>query len=146
MLVAVAFSCKNNEKIVYQKFQATPNSGWTFNDTLNFEFTIEDTAKVFDFWLTVRNETSYHYSNVYMFVYTEFPNGKSALDTMNYLLAYPSGKWLGEVSGTMVESKLIYKHTTVPVSGTYKMSIIQAMRDKNLLDITDIGLKIVEAK
>ena len=131
---------------MYQKFHSTPKTGWTTNDTLTFDFTVEDTTKLYDFWLTVRNETSYNYSNVFLFIYTEFPNGKSALDTMNYLLAYPSGKWIGEVSGTMVESKLIYKHTTVPASGTYKMNVIQAMRDENLEGITDIGLKIVEAK
>ncbi|MFP5470160.1 MAG: hypothetical protein ACLGGV_01055 [Bacteroidia bacterium] len=47
---------------------------------------------------------------------------------------------------TQLENPKSNLATTVPVSGTYKMSIIQAMRDKNLLDITDIGLKIVEAK
>jgi gliding motility-associated lipoprotein GldH len=146
LLLVAFFSCKNKEKVAYQKFYSTPKTGWTTNDTLIFDFTVEDTTKLYDFWLTVRNETSYNYSNVFLFIYTEFPNGKSALDTMNYLLAYPSGKWIGEVSGTMVESKLIYKHTTVPAPGTYKMNVIQAMRDENLEGITDIGLKIVEAK
>lgn len=140
------FSCKQEKGVHYQKFMPTPSEGWNSKDTLSFEFDVEDTTKIYDFWLSVRNDISYQYANIYMFVYTEFPNGKSSLDTMNYILAYPSGKWIGEVSGSLAETSLIYKHTRVPVSGRYKMNVIQAMRDEKLEGITDIGLKLIEAK
>jgi gliding motility-associated lipoprotein GldH len=140
----VLFSCQQ-ENIHFEKYLSTPKEGWTHTDTLTFQFDATDTTTVYDFWLTLRNETSYPYANVYLFVYTEFPNGKTALDTMNYLLAYPTGKWMGDVSGSMVESKLIYKHTTIPVKGTYKMNVIQAMREEQLSGITDVGLKIVKS-
>jgi gliding motility-associated lipoprotein GldH len=144
--LTLIFSCTQQENIHYQKYLSTPTKGWTHSDTLTFEFDVDDTLSTFDFWVTLRSETSYAYSNVFLFVYTEFPNGKSALDTVNYMLAQPSGKWLGDVSGSMVESTLIYKHTTIPYKGAYKMNVIQAMRDERLEGIKDVGIKIVKVR
>lgn len=145
MLVLFFASCEDNVQPHFQKFIATPSTGWKSTDTLSFDFEVKDSTKVYDFWLSVRNDISYQYSNLFLFVYTEFPNGKSSLDTVNYILAYPSGKWIGEVSGSLAETSLIYKHSPVPVSGKYRMNIIQAMRDEELIGIKDIGLKLTEA-
>lgn len=139
------FSCKQ-EEVFFQEYQTIPKDGWAHNDTISFEFDSQDSLTKYDFNLTLRNQTSYPYANIYLFVYTEFPNGKSALDTLAFMLADPSGKWYGETSGTLVESKITYKRTRIPYKGHYKMNVIQAMREEIIHDIEDVGLKIVKHK
>ena len=69
------------------------------------------------------------------------------MDTLNFLLADPTGKWYGETSGTLVESTITFKSkTSIPYKGHYKMHVIQAMRDEILSDVEDVGLKVIEHK
>lgn len=135
-------SCQKIPKPYFEAYKSIDPKGWSHNDTVTFAFESQDSLAKYNFDVLLRNQTSYAYANVFLFIYTEFPNGKSALDTLNYMLADPTGKWYGEVSGSLVESRITYKQTTIPYKGDYKMHVIQAMRDKHLEGITDIGLQI----
>lgn len=146
LILFALFSCEQ-EQVFFQKYLSLPKDGWKHQDTITYEFDSQDSLAKYDFNLTLRNQTSYPYANIFLFVYTEFPNDKSALDTLNFLLADPSGKWYGETSGTLVESTVTFKSkTSIPYNGHYKMHVIQGMREETLFDVNDIGLKIIQHK
>ncbi|MBQ0152954.1 MAG: gliding motility lipoprotein GldH, partial [Chryseobacterium sp.] len=71
----------------------------------------------------------------------------SQIDTLNYILAKPSGEWLGtgfgETKETLFQYKLNYKF---PKEGTYEVDVQHAMRNDILTGIEDIGIKVETAK
>lgn len=143
----LVLSACDKEEILFQEYKSLPAEGWNHSDTISFEFESKDSLSHYDFNLSLRNSTSYPYANIYLFIYTEFPNGKSAMDTLSFMLADPSGKWYGETSGTFVESEITFKSkTTIPYNGGYTMNVIQAMREEVLHDVEDVGVKIIKRK
>ena len=85
----------------------------------------------------------------------ELPNSnKVIVDTLEYEMATPEGKWLGYGYSAVKESKLWYKENfTFPTKGKYLIKIEQAMRkigDNNgvpvLKGITEVGLRVEEVK
>lgn len=123
----------------------TPISGqsWSSNDTVSFTFEIDDTTEYFDFYMNLRTTTSYEYSNCFVFAKLESPS-MIVEDTINIPLADPSsGRWLGEVSGSMVENNVMFiRKVRFHEAGTYKIHFVQGMRDESLAEISDVGLTI----
>jgi gliding motility-associated lipoprotein GldH len=116
---------------------------WSKNDTLGFEFEIVDTLEAYEFFINVRHSIEYPYRNIYFFIQTEFPNGNRSNDTIECVLADIRGKWHGTGFGDIKENKiLIRKNLQFPISGTYHINFVQAMRDDDLKGVVDIGVYI----
>ncbi len=79
-----------------------------------------------------------------------FPHGKTIKDTLEYKMAEPSGKLLGEGLMGVKENKLWYKEKVVfSEKGEYTVNIQHAMREngkvngiEELQGITDVGFRI----
>lgn len=69
------------------------------------------------------------------------------VDTINIPLADgANGRWLGDVSGSMVENHVLFmKNVRFQELGKYQISFVQGMRDEPLRDISDVGLTIKKA-
>ena len=119
------------------------NQSWSAKDTISFDFDINDTVGYFDFYLNLRTTTSYGYSNCFVFATLESPS-MVAVDTINIPLADgASGRWLGEVSGSMVENHVLFmKNVRFHEVGKYRIKFVQGMRDEPLGEISDVGLTI----
>jgi gliding motility-associated lipoprotein GldH len=139
-IAALLSSCDENR--FYEKNLAIKNEVWNVNDKPFFEVEVEDTIQAFNFYINLRNNASYEYSNIYFFLNTHFPNGEQSRDTIECILADPRGYWLGK--GTeIIEHQILFKRRVrFPIKGTYKFEFEQAMRKENLEDILDIGLRI----
>lgn len=95
----------------------------------------------------IRNKNNYAYSNIWLFVNIASPNGEQLIDTVEFTLAEPSGKWLGSGLGDLFDNKLPYKQNIAfPDSGTYQISIQQGMRDDVLNGIDAVGISIEKTK
>jgi hypothetical protein len=85
----------------------------------------------------------------FIFLYSEYPNGYTDKDTLEFILAEPDGKWVGESSGTIVENQfLIARGGSFSNSGKYTFKIQHAMREPDLPEIVDVGFRVAytEAK
>lgn len=119
------------------------NGSWDKNDSVRFDFQINDTTSLYNFQLNIRNTTEYAYRNIYFFVQTEFPNGNISSDTIECILADIRGKWYGNGMGNIKENNIqIRQNLKFPVQGIYHMSFVQAMREDKLNGISDIGIQI----
>ena len=119
---------------------------WDKNDTVFFNFEINDTLTNFDFFINIRHKISYPYQNIFFFVNTEFPNGNLTSDTIECVLADVRGKWYGTGLSDVKENKiLITKNLRFPVTGNYQIKFVQAMRQENLHGLADIGIQISES-
>lgn len=134
-------SCKSN--FVYTDSIPMTNNTWGLMNIPSFKFPITDTINSNNIFFTLRTGSSYPYRNIYFFVTTISPDGKSISDTLQYNLADEKGKWYGRGFGDIHELNLPYKSNVFfPLKGTYQLNIRHGMRIEELKGVYDIGLRI----
>lgn len=137
----VLFACRQNP--VFEQYQNISDQKWYKDSVLVFTIDIKDTTQNNNFIINVRNDVNYEYSNLWLFVSIEQPDGKTMDDKFEVALADPSGKWLGEGFGGLKTREAVYRRNIFfPVSGEYKVRIKQGMRENYLEGISDVGVRI----
>lgn len=140
-ILAIMGACDSN--LVFEQYQPITNRNWNKDSVLVFNIPITDTTSNHNLYISIRNDVDYPYSNLWLFINIEQPNGESLNDKFEITLADPSGKWLGEGFGGLKTREVIFRSNVFfPVSGDYKISIEQGMRDDVLHGISDVGIRI----
>ncbi len=144
LIVFSLFSCTNN--VIFQEDKEI-GTAWHTDSLVTFHFQISDTLTPYSSKLNIRHTIAYSYQNLYVFVHTTTPIGKTTTDTINCFLADNSGKWKGKGMGDVLTySTTIKEKETYESSGEYKIVIEQAMRYGKtpkielLKDILSIGV------
>lgn len=140
--------------MVYSEYQPLNNGIWNKKDTLQFQVQDIDSTNKHHVFLNVRNDERYAFSNLFLILEMEAPNGNTTIDTLEYEMALPSGEWLGKGSGSVKESKLWYKENVdFKDSGVYTFKVLHAMRQNGevegleaLIGITDVGIQIEKVR
>ena len=141
LFLSMLVSC--DQARVYDSSITIVNQSWNKDSLVTFHFTIEDTISLHRFYINIRHNTDYPYSNIYFFMNGKFPDGNVTRDTIECLLADPKGKWTGKGSGKIRDNRILLReHLRFPASGEYTISIEQAMRDINLKGVEDIGIRL----
>jgi len=147
LLITIPFFISCNKNRTYTKMEDITNNTWNQSNILNYSFTIEDTLQAHNVYLNIRHSSKYKYKNLYLFIQTTSPEGISLKDTFEVMLADDKGRWYGRGWGDIHEVKTPYKKfVRFPHSGTYTIEIQQAMRTKNLKNVSDLGIIIEKAK
>ena len=140
-VLIVITGCDQNR--VFEKYKSIPESGWNKDSLISFDIPVESTTQNHNLYINVRNEITYSYSNLWLFIEIVQPDGKALKDTCEITLALPTGKWLGKGFGGLKTVQSIYKRNVYfPEIGHYKINIQQGMREANLKGISDIGLRV----
>lgn len=144
MLVMVLLFNSCAPDALYDHTKRIPGSVWKENEAIRFEVPVSDTVYLYKFFLNLRHSTDYRYANVFFFINTTFPNGETARDTVECILADKSGKWLGNGITNIRDLQVILRRgLRFPQIGTYTFEFEQAMRETELEGIKDIGLRII---
>ncbi len=145
MLLHMLTACSNELK--YQKQIPFSQQGMSINDTLDFDFVIDNPKETFNLILNLEYLKTYPYQNIFFFVDVLGPQDLHHRDTIECILANPSGQWLGEVSGDMVHQDLMYRYYThFPTKGEYKIRVQHAMRDTVLPAMRAFGIELRKFK
>ncbi|MGA1373252.1 MAG: gliding motility lipoprotein GldH [Flavobacteriales bacterium] len=121
--------------------------GWKSAEAAEFRWEVSDTSRVHDLYIDVRNDATYPFSNMYLFVDFTFPNGKTNRDTLALELADAQGNWLGSGSGHVHDHRIVWHdNARFPLQGQYAVRIVHAMRRDPLPGITDVGLRVEYAE
>jgi len=148
VMLCIGFaSCDSNR--VFDVYKSVPNS-WHKDSIIEFKIMPPDTSNKYNLFINLRNTSDYKYSNLFLIVEMNFPNGKIIKDTLEYTMATPSGEFLGTGFTDVKENKFWYKEGVVfSEEGEYKVKIQHAMRTngsvkgvENLEGISDIGFRI----
>jgi len=132
-----------NSTVVYTDSQAMPDNTWAVLNIASFKVPVNDTINSNMVYFTIRTGSSYPFRNIYLFVKTISPNGKSLTDTLQYNLADEKGKWYGKGFGDIHELNLPFRSNVFfPIKGTYQFNIQHGMRIENLKGVYDIGVRI----
>ncbi len=101
-------------------------------------------------FIRLRNNNNYQYSNIFLIVSLTVGEEQITNDTLEYLMASPDGKWLGEGFLEVKESKLWWKKSVIlPDERPIKINISQAVRSngikkgvEQLKGIISVGISI----
>ncbi|MBE3141251.1 MAG: gliding motility lipoprotein GldH [Thermoplasmata archaeon] len=134
-------SCNSN--VVFTDSLEMPGRTWKLLDIPAFKIPVTDTLNSNNVFFTIRTGSSYPFRNIYLFVTTTSPDGKSITDTLQYNLADEKGKWYGKGFGDIHELNLPYKtNVYFPLKGSYQFKIQHGMRVEDLKGVYDFGLRI----
>lgn len=145
LFVMLFLGCKNEGEDIFMK---PLNGNWSKKDLVSYTFNVKDTQTSKNIIFVVRNNSDYPYSNLWLIASFKDEKAKQTkVDSLNYILAEPNGKWLGSGFGRTKEIAFQYKlNYTFPHEGKYTVSVRQAMRKDNLPGIEDFGIKIENVK
>lgn len=144
-------SCE--EKSFFYDFHHTPGF-WHKDSIVNFSFKASDTTNQYDFFIHVRNNENYNFSNLFIITSMTFPHGKVIVDTLEYKMAFKDGRLMGEGFGNLKYNKLWYKEALkFSENGEYNFKIRHGMRKPSqtqtldkLQGIEEIGFSIEPVK
>lgn len=140
VLVGLLMSCSNDA--IYTKAYRFKDQHWTQTMRPTFTVDIQDTTQLYDFIFTLRSTTDYAYNNLWIFLRTTPPFGKSVREPYEIKMADPNGNWIGNKSGTVVEHQLAFKRRIIPFKGKYTFELEQAITEKKVDELLDISLEV----
>lgn len=140
VLLTVIGCAPNNEDVQMKEI----NNQWGQNQKQTFVFDIKDAEQPKNIIFIVRNNNQYPYNNLFLISSFKAEKEKtSKVDTLNYLLAKPTGEWIGTGFGETKEALFLYQSQyKFPSNGKYLITLQHGMRTKTLKGIEDIGVKI----
>jgi gliding motility-associated lipoprotein GldH len=146
-ILLTALLCACTDAPVFQADEPIPEGAWDRSYKPVFEFDITDTVSKHDVFIDVRHTGDYAFSDLFLFVDLNGPGGRSIRDTVECLLAEPSGKWYGKGLGFIFadryQAHVLYKlGNRFPANGRYSIRLEQAMRTERLQGILDVGVSI----
>jgi len=119
-------------------------SGWGALDTAVMTFHVEHPDHRHDLQFGLRHGEDYPFSNLFLFVELEYPNGKTLLDTLECPLGAPDGRWYGEGRG-WIDLRVGYKQAVAfPIKGDYTLKVVHAMRRDPLLGMAELRFSLFD--
>lgn len=130
---------------VYEEYREIPEYRWNRADTVSFDTEIKDTTQAYNLILNIRNGENYPYRNLYLFLTTDYPDGRLSLDTLEFSFYEENGKALGKCSGDICNNTfLLSENVRFDQAGKYRFRFVHGMRreDHVLPYIMDLGLRM----
>ena len=144
ILFLLLISCGDNS-IVNQSYEFD-NETWKKNNKPQFTVEIKDTTKLYDFLFVIRTNTSYSYSNMWLFLHSTPPKGKKSKEALQVRITDESGKWIGNKTGSTVEHYVKFANRKIPQAGKYTFVLELATVEKELNDVLDISFTVRESE
>jgi len=143
ILLFFLFVSSCNTDVVFTSSTDMKDNIWKLTDIPVYRVPVTDTVTANDIFFTIRTGSAYPFRNIYLFVTTTSPEGKSITDTLEYYLADEKGNWYGKGLGDINEMILPYRSNVFfPDTGTYQFKVQHGMRTENLKSVYDLGLRI----
>lgn len=144
ILIILGFSLQAcDQNVVYEKNIDIPKYQWEQNDSLSFEFNIEDELNK-NLFLNVRHRFEYGWRNMWVNMQVHFPNDSVYNTPINISMSQPDGHWFGECSGDICnlqfEVQDYYNYAFMP--GTYRFVFSHEMRENPLPNIMSFGIRL----
>ena len=141
ILVLVLSSCGDQPE--FEKVYSFNNKMWNQNVKPEYVVEIKDVDLSYDFTLSLRTTTAYKYQNLWFFMKTESPDGTTAREPFELMITNPDdGSWVGNKTGTVVETPLYFKSRKLPLPGTYKFTIEQGITESEVDEVLDLGFRV----
>lgn len=130
--------------MVYERSTAFAPEGWSYADSVRFEYNIVDTTRAYELVLDVHHSADFPYQNFYVLLHTGLPSGKRVSEQLSLQLAGDFGAWLGDCSGNDCTLSIpLLGNARFGDPGTYTLTVEQHSRDEPLQGVNGLGLRVV---
>lgn len=138
-------SCDSNR--VFEDNQSVQDEKWEYADAKSFTYEATDTTTKYNLLINVRHSFAFEWRNVWVKVYTQFPDGHKTESRVNLQLSEPDGHWYARCIGDNCFIAIpIKQKIKFPQTGKYTFTIAQDMRVNPLPLIRNIGFRIEKAE
>lgn len=128
---------------VFEKQYFFKQHTWQSTIQPSFDFTIKDTAALYNIYIAVRHEDAYRYNNLWVEITTQSPGDKAKTQSLNLLLADNKKGWLGAGMDDIFDHRIrITKSPQKLKAGKYTFKLKQIMREDPLPAILNTGIRI----
>jgi gliding motility-associated lipoprotein GldH len=144
----IGTACQGNSH--YHHSETIPAKGWELNQTLYFQDSLRaDVPERLHFEVSIRHNNLYPYQNLWMYLRTRTSDGTNRLDSINWILAEPSGRWLGSGWGSLYN--LTHRLPDLEVKKTFgtrwfSIEVQHGLRDQELPGVEDVGIHLFTDK
>lgn len=145
MLIVLLGAC--TPRPLYEHMDTLKDHVWSSDEVFEHRVEVQDTLQSYDLYLNLRIGAGYEFSNMYLFIGTEFPDGRKVRDTVECILADRTGRWLGKGLGDIRDNRIMFKpRIRFPRQGTYAFRIEQGMRTEQLEQVYDVGISLTPSR
>jgi gliding motility-associated lipoprotein GldH len=143
LLAAATFAACGPDFITEQRHEIANNGSWTYADTCDFAFQIDDTSHLYNLYLELESADTFRTQNIYLQLQTKFPNGRRIQMTPSFDVYDVHGKPIGRCSdGHCTQRILMQEKAFFNQSGQYVITVGQWMRQDSLPGIRAVGLAV----
>ena len=127
----------------YKSDKKIPGGIWLYRDTVDFSFNITDTASLYNLYLDTEYRDTFPNQNIYLKLYTRFPDGKRFSKPYAFDLFDALGAAKGKCSGhdcnlhTILQENAFFNQP-----GQYTITVEQFMRRDSVAGIRSVGLSV----
>jgi gliding motility-associated lipoprotein GldH len=132
---------------IYDGTTALEKGTWTSDNSIEFEFDIQDTSKLYDIFVVVNHQVDYAYQNVYCLVETFEQETRIREDLCSLELADSKGNWKStNCNDTDCDRKIPFIiRTQFNREGRHKIIFKQNTREASLDGINSLRLLVETA-
>ncbi len=122
---------------------AIEGRAWDYDNQPHIEVDVADATQRYDLFVNLRHTDKYAYSNIFVLLHQQNPDGSRDTARVEMRLAAPDGRWLGRGSGMLFSHQhVVRSNYAFPDTGRYVFSFEQNMRENPLLEVADVGIRI----
>ncbi len=145
LLAAFSLSCMAacGPDYVYKGVKEIPGGQWAYQDTLNFNFTVTDTSARYNFYLDIEHSDTFAFQNVYLNLYTRFPDGHRLTRLRSLDFFDSQGAATGRCSGKRCALQAVLQENAFfREPGDYVLTVGQNTRRNPLPGMYSVGLRL----
>ncbi len=129
----------------YEQNRIIENRSWTYDNKIEFPVHITDNTSPYAVFINLRHGPNYDFSNIFVLIHQKGPQLVDTAYRKEIPLAQLDGRWLGKSAGALYTvDYLAHRDFLFPDTGLYTFSIEQNMRQNPLVDVSDVGIKLVK--
>jgi gliding motility-associated lipoprotein GldH len=136
----------NNSNDLYHHAEVISSKGWDRNQTLYFQDSLSWNApETFHFEIELRHTNLFPYQNLWLYIRTTCSDNTNRLDSINWSLAEPSGRWIGAGWGSLYDLSQQLPDLTIQKTiekRWFRIEIQHGLKDQTLNGIEDIGVHL----
>ncbi len=143
LILAAVFVFGCNPDYIMDQTYDIKETGWTYDNPLNFEVDIKDSLKIYNLYLDIEHSTEYPNQNMYVMIHTAFPSGKKISEKVSLEMANKAGVWYGDCDSEWCKLRVVIQEGAFfNALGKHTFTIEQYMRIDPLPEVKSISFKI----
>lgn len=145
--VLLAFLAACSTDVVYQKTETVAEEGWKYTHPFSFTYNVTDTNALHNLIFDVRVTPDYGYQNLWLYIETNWPDGSVYFDSVNCPMAYPTGEWIGNGVGDLIDTPVLLRQKfKFDQLGDVTIKIKHGMRHEVLPHVKNVGVIIKQVE